>query len=301
VIQAQPIYETRTVLGEGALWDVSRQVLYWIDIEGKKVFEYNPETEKNITFDMPQMVGTVVKISDNKLAAALQDGIYSLDLETHKISLMLAGVHTNPKIRFNDGKCDPAGRFWVGTMGMGIEKAGALYRIDADLSIHEMVRDVSVSNGIIWDEKKAVMYYVDSHTHTIDAFDFDLIKGEIHNRRVVVDVPQDHGVADGIWLDVNGNIWSAHFRGGCVYCWSPVTGKVVETIRVPGASLVTSCAFGGKNIDELYITTASLRQDWKNFADEKNAGFLFKAMPGVRGIPAVDWKILPQRRKDAKN
>jgi sugar lactone lactonase YvrE len=133
------------------------------------------------------------------------------------------------------------------------------------------------------------MYYVDSPTHTIDSFDYESQSGKISNRRVVVRIPDGYGVADGIWLDENGKIWAAHFRGGCVRCWDPITGRLIETVEVPGAKMVTACTFGGTNLDELYITTASINLDEKGLLEQPCAGFLFRVSAGVRGIPAFAW------------
>jgi len=284
-IKAEPVLDFRADLGEGALWDAARKVLYWVDIDGKKAFEYNPSTKENRVCDTGQMVGTIVPRRSGGVAVALQDGIYSLNFDTRNVSRMVA-VEENEPTRFNDGKCDPRGRFWAGTMGFRAKNAGTLYRIDPDLSVHPMVERVSISNGIIWTTDNTTMYYVDTPLLTVDAFDYDADRGTIANRRTVIRCEKEHGGPDGIWLDEQGNIWVAHYNGGCVRCWNPRTATIEETVEVPGAKMVTSCAFGGDDLDELYITTASRGLDDRGKRDQPNAGLLFKAHPGVRGIKA---------------
>jgi len=282
------VLDARAEIGEGAIW--YNDVLYWVDIPPGKVFMYDPDRGTNREIEVGQMVGTVVPRERGGLAVAVENGFALLDPQ----SGMVTHLH-NPEIgksanRMNDGKCDPAGRFWAGTMDRAEEQAsGSLYCMNADHTVHRRLGEVTISNGIVWTRDARTMYYIDSPTCRVDAFDFDPDTGAISNQRAAISIPQELGWPDGMAIDEEDNVWIAMWAGSAVTRWDPRTGKQIGAIEVP-ASQVTSCAFGGPNLDELYITCARHDLSEEQLRKEPHAGGLFKAQPGVRGQPASAFK-----------
>ena len=216
-------------------------------------------------------------------------GFASLDLETEQLEILADPEHDLPENRFNDGKCDPAGRFWAGTLSLeGKRGTCNLWRLDADLSVHKMLEGVSVSNGIVWTADRTAMYYVDTPTRRVDRFDYDHDTGEIDNRSVAVRIPDGMGFPDGMTIDSEGMLWVCLWQGGKVSRWDPVTGELLATVDLP-ASNVTSCAFGGEELDQLYITTARITIDEERLKEQPLAGGLFRADVGVTGVPAYEF------------
>ncbi|ULC60546.1 SMP-30/gluconolactonase/LRE family protein [Flaviramulus sp. BrNp1-15] len=283
-------FDLKAQLGEGAIWNHETQELYWIDIEGMKVHIYNPKTKTNRTIDTPSRIGTIVPIDSEKSVVALHDGVYILNTKTSEYTLLSDAEANIPSNRFNDGKCDPSGRLWVGSMDLNTKPHAAnLYMIDAKGEASLKVDSVSISNGIIWSANKKTMYYIDTPTQEIKAFDYDDATGNISNERVAVKVPDSLGGPDGMAIDENGNLWVGMWGGSSVTCFNPNTGQVVSKIDVPAAN-VTSCAFGGKNLDTLFITSAALYMSEDNQKKYPLAGALFKAVPGVKGVKSDFFK-----------
>jgi sugar lactone lactonase YvrE len=194
-----------------------------------------------------------------------------------------------PGNQFNDGKCDPAGRFWAGTVDFtDFERLGNLYRLDPDLSVHRMLEGVQISNGIAWTLDGTEMYYIDSRLHRVDAFDCDLETGEIENRRVAFHIPEEMGLPDGMTIDGEGMLWIALFKGSRVSRWDPFESRLLQTVDLP-VSNVTSCAFDGENLDQLYITTARRWLNAEQLEKQPLAGGLFRAYVGVTGVPAFEF------------
>lgn len=275
--QAELVLDAKAELGEGALWDERTQQLYWVDIIGQSLHVYNPASNEDKRYPVGQMVSTVVLSETGEVLLAVENGFARFDLASEKLTILIDPEADKPSNRFNDGKCDPAGRFWAGTMDRSATtpNMGNLYRLDPDRSVHTMLTEVSISNGIVWTADRKTMYFIDSIPYTVTAFDYDNVTGNISNPRVVIQVPETMGMPDGMAIDCEGMLWIAHFFGGAVHRWNPHTGQVMETIRLP-TSNVTSCAFGGVHLDELYITTAreSLSEDQRS--RETHAGGLFR-------------------------
>lgn len=276
--------------GEGALWHAEKQLFYWVDINIGKVYIYDPATRVNRTIDVGQAVGTVVARRSGGLALAVKHGFAALDLDTEALTILADPEAHIPENRFNDGKVDPAGRFWAGTMtdGTVVKGGGALYMLDAAHQAHLRLPNVSISNGIVWSADKQTMYFIDTLTYTVDAFDYDDATGAIGNRRVLFALPEADGYPDGMAIDEHDNLWIAVMGSGHVYCWDPVNAKHLATIDLP-TTQITSCAFGGPNLDELYITSSTLGLDAAALARQPLAGALFKVRPGVRGVPSIEY------------
>jgi sugar lactone lactonase YvrE len=286
---AELVLDAKADLGEGALWDDKGQVLYWVDIMAGKLHIYDPAAGRDRTIAVGQPVGTVVARRSGGVMLALHHGFASLDLGTGELEMIHDPESHLPGTRFNDGKCDPAGRFWAGTLAMdGTPRASGLYRLDPDLSVHKMLDGVTTSNGIVWSLDRGTMYYVDTPTSRVDAFDYDLASGEIGNCRAVVHVPAEMGYPDGMTIDSEGMLWVALWGGGKVSRWNPADGRLLQTVDLP-ATNVTSCAFGGENLDQLYITTARTGLPPEQLSEQPLAGGLFRADVGVRGLPAFEF------------
>ena len=279
------ILDAKALLGEGAAWDVERKRLYWVDIIGMKVHMYNPATGEDRAIDVGQQVGTLAPRQKGGLVLAMEKGLYFLDEDSGALEFIHDPESDLKENRFNDGKCDPAGRFWAGTLGA---QPGGLYRMDHDLSVHKMVDGIRTSNGIIWSLDKRTMYYIDTPTMEVSAFDYDNTTGAISNRRAVVRVAEGEGHPDGMTIDAEGMLWVAMWEGWQVNRYDPQTGKKIGSIPVPAAR-VTSVAFGGDHLDELYITSARLQAEGEELANQPHAGGLFKARPGVKGVPGYSF------------
>ena len=280
------LVDQHALVGEGPLWDEAKQVLYWVDILSSKLFIYNPATGENEEIDVGRHVGTVVTRDSGGLMLAVREGFASFDLETQELTLI-----ANPEAhitgnRFNDGKCDPAGRFWAGTMAYeNPTNQGSLYRLDTDLSVHKIFGDVAISNGIIWSLDRTTMYYIDTLRKNVRAFDYADDTGDISNERVIITVPEEIGMPDGMAIDSEGMLWVAHYGGSCVSRWNPNTAQLLLKIDLP-VTQVTACAFGGPNLDILFITSAAQELDAAELARQPLAGGLFAIKTPYQGVPS---------------
>jgi sugar lactone lactonase YvrE len=280
------LVDQHALVGEGPLWDEQAQVLYWVDILSSKLFIYDPASGQNREFDVGQHVGTVVTRASGGLMLAVQNGFAAFDLDTEELTLIVDPEAHIPGNRFNDGKCDPAGRLWAGTMAYeNPQDSGSLYRLDTDMSVHRIFGGVAISNGIIWSLDHTTMYYIDTLAKNVRAFDYDNATGDIANERAVVTVPDEVGMPDGMTIDVEGMLWVAHYGGSCVCRWHPDTGELLEKIELP-VTQVTACAFGGPNLDTLYITSAAQELDAEELARQPLAGALFRIKTAYQGVPS---------------
>ncbi|MEM7539154.1 MAG: SMP-30/gluconolactonase/LRE family protein [Chloroflexota bacterium] len=286
---AELVLDCRVDLGEGPIWDAKNQVLYWVNIMENEVHVYNPVDNSDRVINVGQHVGTVVARESGGLMLALHHGFASLDLDTEEVSVITDPEPDIPGNRFNDGKCDPRGRFWAGTMPIDEGGAtGSLYVLDTDLGYRKMVEGVQISNGIVWSPDETQMYFIDTPLGTVDAFDFDADTGEIENRRPVITLPEGQGFPDGMTGDVEGMLWVAHWGGSRITRWNPNTGEHLATVHVPAAQ-VTACAFSGPNLDQLYITCARRGLSEEALAETPHAGSLFVAEVGVQGVEAFEF------------
>lgn len=285
-LTANHLLSTGSHLGEGAIWDDRSQRLFWIDIYGELVHIYDPATGRNTSYSVGQPVGTIVLDASDGVVLAVRDGFARFDLATETLSMIHDPESHLPNNRFNDGKCDPAGRFWAGTISMlGAANVAALYRLDTDLSVTKMFAPITVGNGIAWSHDHKTMYYIDTPTREIAAFDYDVATGAISNRRVAVAVAHEYGYPDGMTIDANGNLWVAMWEGRAVQCWNPANGELLHTIHVP-VDRVTSCAFGGPDLQTLYITTANSGDRSYDTPASELAGDLFSIRLDINGVPA---------------
>lgn len=283
------VLDAQAALGEGAIWQARDQRLYWVDIQPGRLHIFDPREGSDRAFELGQMVGTVVPRTRGGVMLALQHGFAAFDPQTGKLQPWTDPEEHLPRNRFNDGKCDPAGRFWAGTISLDHEpRAASLYCLEPNGRVHTKLSGVTNSNGIAWSLDRTSMYYIDTPTSQVTAFDFDMATGSLGPPRTVITVPANLGKPDGMTIDAQGLLWIAHWEGGCVGRWDPQSGRLLETIPVP-ARRVTSCAFGGPHLDELYITTARIGLTASDLALQPLAGGLFRARPGVAGVSAFEF------------
>ncbi|WP_166240322.1 SMP-30/gluconolactonase/LRE family protein [Paenibacillus turpanensis] len=281
----QLLADVRASLGEGPVWDSRSKSLYWVDIIEKRLFVMQPESDSSQyrTLHFNQSICAVAPKKDGGFIAAAENGFYTLDDAGGELTPVYDPESDRPGNRFNDGKCDPQGRFWAGTMHHEqILGAGALYRLDQDLNCSKMVDGVTISNGLAWSSDSTVLYYIDTPTRQVDAFTFDSSTGELSDRRTVIDFCDEEGFPDGMTIDAEGMLWIAHWGGWQVSRWNPVSGKCLDRIKVPAAQ-VTSCTFGGTDLKTLYITTAAIGLSEADHREQPHAGGLFAVQMNVRG------------------
>ncbi|KRG15330.1 SMP-30/gluconolactonase/LRE family protein [Lederbergia galactosidilytica] len=284
--QAELVLDLQATLGEGPHWDESLEILYWVDIQGKKLHAFDPNTEENSTFQFDQYVSAVVPGKAGRFLLAMENGIYQYDIHQNDLCFIANPEESLPNNRFNDGKCDPSGRFWAGTMAMdGKLGQGNLYRLDPNKKITKMLDNVSISNGLAWSPDKKKMYFIDTPTKEITTFEYDDENGDISYQETTIKIPDGMGNPDGMTIDQEGMLWVAHWGGARVTRWNPSTGKLLDQVQVP-AKNVTSCAFGGKNLDELYITTAKIGLSESELSEYPGSGGLFKVKTDVKGMRA---------------
>lgn len=276
------LHAAGAIVGEGPVWDADTGDLVWVDILGRRVHRYARDGGPREPLETPLDVGAVVPRRGGGLVLALQDGFWLADRGGPP--RRLAPVEADdPGSRFNDGKCDPSGRFWAGTMEYsGADDRGALYRLDPDGTVSRHVTGVRISNGLAWSADGRTMYYIDSLAGSVDAFDFDAHAGTVSGRRVAVAFERDGSVPDGMSIDEEGHLWIAFFGASCVRRYDPADGSCSVQVDLP-APHITSCAFGGPDLDELYITSAARDLDAAGRAAHPGAGGLFRIRPGIRG------------------
>ncbi len=288
-MDAELILDAKATLGEGALWDSRRQRLWWVDIEGHQVHLFDAISGVDEAIDVGQRVSTVVPRARGGVMVGLQHGLGWLDLEHRRVDVIVDPESHVPDNRFNDGKCDPAGRFWAGTISMTrTPVAASLWCMDTDRSVRRVLESVTNSNGIAWSLDQATMYYIDTATRRVDAFDYQVDTGQIGNRRPVVVVPDELGKPDGMTIDAEGMLWVALWGGGQVTRWDPQAGRLLETVHVP-TPRTSSCALGGADLRDLYITTARTGATVEELQQQPQAGGIFVARVAVGGVPAIEF------------
>jgi sugar lactone lactonase YvrE len=286
------LHQIKAQLGEGPVWDPRSEKLYWTDIEKFDLHIYDPATNTDRAINVGQYLGAFAVRAQGGLVLALKSGFATFDLATETITPLADAESHLLDNRFNDGKCDPAGRFWAGSLFLDEDHGQGkafLYCLNPDHSVQQKLAGVTISNGLAWTADHKTMYYIDSPTECVMAYDYDLATGNIANGRKVISVNGEvQGYPDGMTIDAEGMLWVAHWNGACVRRWNPQTGEVMAEIKLP-VSRPTSCVFGGKDFDTLFITSASTRLSAEELATQPLAGSLFVCKPGVKGLPLFEY------------
>jgi len=282
------VTDVGAAVGEGPLWDAARNELIWVDIPRNQVHWLRGGDGRMTAIDVGQPVSAVAPRSAGGVVLAMRDGFGLLDPQTRHLEIACAVEADVLANRMNDGKCDTAGRFWAGTMAVDMRPgAGALYRLDADLTAVRVLDDVSVSNGLAWSIDDRTMYYIDSGTGGVDMFDYTSETGHLENRRRLINVAAQDGLPDGMTIDSEGFLWVAVWGGWCVHRYTP-EGTLDLVVELPTAQ-ITSCTFGGTELDELYVTSASDGLSEHQRREQPYAGAVFHVRVGVQGLAAQEF------------
>jgi L-arabinonolactonase len=275
--------EPRAVLGEGPLWDPQQGRLYWVDADQKKLFRLDPLTDRVETFDLPHYPGSYALRHDGGLVMAYRNRLALLDTSAKEQSVIETPCVDFANERFNDGICDRRGRFWIGTMDRRLkEPVGSLFRLDPDLSLHKVAGGFICSNGIAFSPDDTILYHTDTGAGCIDAYDFDLSRGSISNRRTHIRFGAEEGRPDGCTIDADGHLWVAAITAGKVVRVDP-SGRVVGTVALP-TKRPTSTMFGGPDLGILFITSMRHGLGPDELAAQPHAGCLFAARLPVPGL-----------------
>ncbi|MFP4432529.1 MAG: SMP-30/gluconolactonase/LRE family protein [Spirochaetaceae bacterium] len=290
ITNATAVSRESATLGEGPIWDERAGLVYWLDILAGRIYSYDPATKAEGHIDVGQMVGVIGLREGEGFVAGLHHGFFFVDAVTGETTPIVDPQEPGADTRFNDGAVDPAGRFWAGTLSLKDEaEACRLYRLDTDGSVETVLDKVTISNGIVWSSDHRRMYYIDTPTGRVDAFDYDADTGSIANRRTAVEIPEGSGYPDGMAIDADDKIWVAHWDGWRVTRWDPENGRLLDTIELSVAR-PTSCVFGGPDLRTLFISTARMGLSEKELEAQPDAGRLFALEPGAAGLPPFRYR-----------
>lgn len=269
------------------MWDPKLGVLWWVDIPRGEVHQFDPASGRDLSIEVGEDVGAVVPCAADGMILALRTGISILD-RTGTLTPVAALQPHDPRLRFNDARCDPCGRLWAGTVRDDqAPGTAALYCLEPGGQLDRRLDGVTISNGLDWSLGGDTFYYADSGRGTVDAFEFDLEHGSLGRRRPFVRIDPADGFPDGLCVDAEGFVWVAVFGSWTVHRYAP-NGRLDRRIDIPARD-VTSVAFGGSSLDVMYVTSASERLDRDDWLSQPRAGGIFSCRPGPCGRPQQAW------------
>jgi L-arabinonolactonase len=278
--------DCRNWLGESVVWDDRKSVLYWVNIHGKELWRWAPfESGEPTTFPLPARPGAVGLRQTAGLVLGMEKGFGFFDETTGSFERIASVEADLPTTRLNDGRVDPAGRFLCGGMDEAADQQpiSAIYVLEPDHSVRRLLDGVSCSNSTCWGVDGKTFYFTDMPTRRIDQFDYDSTEGRIRNRRLFASFDTEPGLPDGSAVDCEGCLWNAVWGGGKIVRFTP-NGRLDREIELPVTN-PTCVAFGGKDLDVLFVTTAWFGLTASQRSQEPLAGSLFAIEPGVRGLP----------------
>ena len=277
------LYDLKAALGEGCVWDVRTQTLYSIDILNQRVY-----ANADVFLEADETIGCLVPRKAGGIAFTKRFSFWTCDSGVSQLTLLHTLTDEPSGNRFNDGKCDPRGRFLAGSMDMSeTGPNGSLYSLDGK-SLSKLLSNVTISNGMAWSPDHKTFYYIDTPTREVRAFEYDLENGTISDPRVIIHVDESLGWPDGMTSDTQGNLWVAMWGGAQLTKWNPNTGQLLEQIPVP-AKNVSCCVFGGKNMNELFITSARVGLDEEILDQYPLTGGVFHLETKVEGMPSFEF------------
>ena len=286
ILRAERAIPSACALGEVPIWDAKRQMLWWCDVKVPSLSSYDPASGARKTYAVPgNTLGSWAFMKSGDVLLALEDGLYAWTLGAPQARPIRPIAHARPHQRLNDGRCDAKGRFWVGSMNQTYRETpvGVFYRLDVDGTVSEVFDGFTVPNSVAFSPDQRRMYFADTPARKIFVFDFDLDAGHLSNKRLFADCTGSAGGPDGSTVDVDGCLWNADFKGSRVVRYTP--DGVVDTVIPLPVSQPTSCAFGGKDLDLLFITTASQNLDEAQRGQQPLAGDVLVLRPGTQGLP----------------
>ncbi len=278
------IPDVRQNLAEGPVWSAAEGALYWVDIRRPAVHRYEPSGRVVTTWAMPNLVGSLAIREKGGVLVALKGRLAVLDPSSGQIEPLVSIDLERPDNRCNDGKCDRRGRFWVGTMdnlkrGGG---TGSLYCFNAQHELSRVVEGIEIPNSLAWSPDDKTMYFADTFRRQVYAYDFDLDRGRLGDRRTFAEFDVSGGAPDGSTVDAEGFLWTAVYRGGALHRYAP-DGRLDRVVKLP-MSQPTSCAFGGVGLDVLYVTSASQNLTADELVREPYAGAIIAINVGAKGL-----------------
>ncbi len=280
--QVEVVVRGQDSLGECPLWCEREQALWWVDSRAPALRRWDARSGNVTVVTLPSVIGSFAFRERGGLLVALQSGLHFLDPASGAMEVVAKPEASLPENRFNDGRCDRAGRFWAGTMSDAKrEPTGSMYRLSTNLDCTRMRGDMVVPNSIAWSPDNRTMYFADTHRTVIRAWDFDFASGAVSNERVFRDTQP--GRPDGSCVDAEGCLWNAEYGGWRLVRYTP-DGKIDRVVALPVAN-ATCCCFGGAGLDTLYITTATQRLTPEDLARQPLAGSVLAVRPGVLGLP----------------
>lgn len=285
-MQIEVVIDVKTTLGEGPLWDVDQQRLYFIDSFDGRIFRCTADGTEVRSWDLPGKIGSMaLRIDGQGAICALETGFHTLDFATGETTLIIDPEAAKPANRLNDGKVDRRGRFFCGSMDTSEEGPnGSLYRFDPDFSVHKIDDGIIVSNGPCWSPDDGTFYFADSWSGEIRAYDYDIKTGAATNRRAFATLDADIGAPDGSTVDSEGYLWNAQCFDACIKRYAP-DGSVDRAIDMP-VKKVTSVNFGGPNLDILFVTSMAKPPLPRFPGDGPMRGSVFAIRGlGVTGVP----------------
>lgn len=284
-VEAELELKTNAVLGECPVWDDTENKLYWVDILSGVVNKYDPTDKTNTEYEVGEHVGALALRQEGGLVLATKTGYAFFNPDSGKFTNISDPEIHLPNNRFNDGKCDTAGRFWAGTLSYEQQQgAGSLYCLNTNLSVDLRLRQLTIPNGMAWDQDSDKFYFIDSRDRALYSFDYNHETGEINHRSVVTIFGKEGPLPDGMTMDTNGKLWVAMYNGYKVKRVDPETGDTLQEITLP-VPQVTSCTFGGPEMNELFITTAREHMSDEDVEEYPLSGSLFKVELPETGHP----------------
>ena len=282
--EIEHVWPAQDEVGETPIWLPDEQALYWIDVEGKRVHRLEPATRRMQTLNVDFPITALARRASGGWVTASKAGLYFWDHRTNRSQFIVDPEAGNPDVRFNDGAVDRQGRFLIGTLNQKDLNApdGSLYRLDPGGLIHKLDTGLAVANGIGLSPDGKTLYVTDMFHSRILAYDYDVRGGTVTRRRTFAGVPAETGFPDGLIVDGEGFIWSAHWGGSRITRYDP-DGRIERQIKVPVAN-PTCLAFGGRDLDELYITTAWFMLSDQDRKAQPTAGDLFRVKTDVTGL-----------------
>lgn len=284
----QCVLKWDAIVGESPLWHPQERRLYWVEIQGKKVHRFDPASGRNETFKLPDLVTCLAFRKKGGLLLTLRKSFAFFDVDSGKLDMLATVEADEPHTRFNDGRVDPRGRFWAGTMGDPAwdQPVGSLYRFDPDQTVSRMCTQVICSNGTAWSPDGRTMYYTESFRYAIFAYDFDAATGALANRRIFAEIDRALGAfPDGLCVDAEGYVWSNQVGIGRVVRYDP-TGRIERQIQFPVPRAV-GCTFGGDDLGTLFVTSARETMTPQQLHNAPLSGSVFAVKLNVNGTAAT--------------
>lgn len=273
------LFDAKADLAHSPVWDGKRALLLFTDIMHGRVHELDPATGAARVFDVGEPVGVAVPSRRNDWILATKTGFHRLDPATGDTARIASVEIDQPDNRMSDGRVDPRGRFWAASLSLSGRQHGALYRLDANGRVLRMLTGLTLANGLAWSPEGTLLYFVDTATGRIDLFDFDEAWGTITNRRTFAVVPPAAGYPSGLTVDAAGFVWVTLWGGGALHRYTP-DGQVDRVVPLP-VTHPTHCVFGGRGLDELFVTSA--RIDRPGGEPGATNGGVYRLRPGVKG------------------